>query len=174
MITDDQKAMDDYREAVVTALRGEYGDVQNLTSQNLGIVQALYLRYFERFTNDNNRIWSTGNIFIPLSLAGLTSLKDATTMFTLVLAIGSITLMWFWLLIAENHRAFQNRAQTTMEGIEAYLGFYMDVPPKLAAHKILKIKLQGKSIFTAQNIRWQMFFSVFCIWGLALVYKALH
>lgn len=161
----------EFRQKIQEELVRAFGPFQPKRGEKVEITQLLYTTYFERFLNDNNKIWSTGNIFIPLSLAGLLSLNSLALPYTCLLALGSMALMRFWVLVAENHRAFQTHAQTIMEAIEGYMGPTIK-PGKLAPHRSIEHKLFGKPLFTVQNIRWQMFASVCVIWLLAVWFKA--
>lgn len=70
-------------------------------------LQNLYQYYLNRFLSDNSRIWLTGSIFIPLSLAGfavVVGLECPRWPQVVVLMFVSITLIIIWLVIAENHR----------------------------------------------------------------------
>jgi hypothetical protein len=171
MATPDPNAIDKFRLEVRSELVRAFGEFKPDSDQKAQIVQLFYTTYFERFLNDNNKIWSTGNIFIPLSLAGLISLNSLALPYTCLLALGSMALMRFWVLVAENHRAFQTNAQTIMEAIEGYMGPTIK-SGKLAPHRSIQHKLFGKLLFTVQNIRWQMFASVCVIWLLAVWFKA--
>jgi hypothetical protein len=81
----------------------------------------LHASYLNRFISDNNRIWSTASIFIPLSLAAfpaLFSLKSPTVPDAIVLAAVSTILLFFWFAVAERHRTFQDHYIRTVIAIE--------------------------------------------------------
>lgn len=89
------------------------------------------LRLHEHFTDrmlaDNSRIWQIGAIFVPVSLAAfapLVAIKGAVQWWhVLVLGLPSTGLLWLWLVIAENHRAFQQKSESWLFAIEECRGF---------------------------------------------------
>jgi hypothetical protein len=88
-------------------------------------LQIIYQSYSQRFISDNERIWATGAIMIPLALAifvALPSIKEPTTLQLITLGIPSILVMMSWLVIAENHRAFQEKSRAWIVAIEETLG----------------------------------------------------
>ncbi|UOR06880.1 hypothetical protein MUN82_07205 [Hymenobacter aerilatus] len=128
-------------------------------------VKKLYDSYTNRFINDNNKIWSTGNIFIPLSLAGLFKLHEMNQTETWLVGIGSVILMLFWVLVAESHRAFQNKAREVANQIEReYLQLAVGPPNP---HRLLTTF----RFLTVQNIRWAMLVGIVIIWAVAIYYK---
>jgi hypothetical protein len=127
-------------------------------------LKLLYQQYTQRFINDNNKIWTVNTIFIPLCLAGLLSIKDLSPFNTALLGAGSIMLMWFWVIVAESHRAFQNRSQAIVEEIERHINFDIDWGPKLDPHK--SILPPSRSV---QRIRWNMLYAVIIIWVFATI-----
>jgi len=140
-------------------------------SQRHEWLRLLHARYSDRFTRDNDRIWTIANIFIPLSLAGLVSLKEATVGSTILLGFGSIGLIYFWMLFAENHRAFQNKSQAVVDAIESYIG--LDIPnigpqkgPKLDANPVIKK-------WPVNKMRWRMLRYIIVIWLLAIAFAIL-
>lgn len=76
----------------------------------------------ERFLKDNERIWSVSTLFIPLSLAGLSSLKDKSLFIAILLATASIALITFWYLASEKLRRFQDENLETIKVYNLYLG----------------------------------------------------
>lgn len=74
----------------------------------------LYKTYFDRMLSDNQRIWTTAAIFIPVALAGFgayASLSPVTLDKALLLALASCFLICFWLIIAEHHRTLRNKSE---------------------------------------------------------------
>ncbi|MBE9584029.1 hypothetical protein IM792_06170 [Mucilaginibacter sp. JRF] len=128
-------------------------------------LRQLHSHYSEKFLQDNNRIWSTASILIPLSLAGLATVKDAPPLSVIPIALASISLMLFWVIFAEHHRAFQNRSSAYIQAIERHIHIHF-VPGKADGHPITKIG-------NVQTIRWAMFYLIVLIWTLALVFSAL-
>lgn len=104
-------------------------------------LRFLHQRYTERFLKDNDRIWTVSSIFIPLSLAGLASIKEGNFISTLLLGMGSIGLIDFWFKSAEKHRATQEKNRTVFEAIELHIGLDSNVVPlegKWATYKVYK------------------------------------
>lgn len=126
---------------------------------NTDWLKLLYEQYTQRFINDNNKIWAVGTIFIPLCLAGLLSVSSLSLFNTALLGAGSIMLMWFWVVVAESHRAFQNRSQAIVEEIERHINFDIAWGAKLDPHK--SIVPPSRSV---QKIRWKMYHAVIIIW----------
>lgn len=132
-------------------------------------LQTLYQSYGKRFLSDNNRIWSTGSIFIPLSLAGfaaVVSLKHPHWPQIAILMFVSIMLMFTWIVIAENHRAFQQKSEAWLVAIERAM--------KLKAERQLKVKgnflnnlLTGKGAI--QKMRWLLLLAVILGWTCILI-----
>ena len=88
-------------------------------------LRALYAAYTERFLSDNNRIWSTGAIMIPLSLAPFAILPAITKLQDIhfwVLSLASITVYLAWLVIADGHRQFQDKSVAWIAAIEQSIG----------------------------------------------------
>ncbi len=90
------------------------------------ILTTLYQEYSKRHIADNNRIWTTAATLVPLSLgsfAVLASLERPTIGQIIVLSLGGWLLMTFWLIVAENHRKFQEGSEAWLKAIEKRWGF---------------------------------------------------
>lgn len=126
-------------------------------------LHIVYQHYAERFQKDNEKIWTIGAIFIPLSLAGLTVLKDVSFAQTVLLAVGSTMLMQFWVWIAENHRGFQNKSQAIVQAIEQNFGLkFSEVEGKKIQEKLdSHDSVRG---FSVQASRWRMLSAVRAVW----------
>jgi hypothetical protein len=88
-------------------------------------LKILYKAFSDRMLSDNERIWRTGAILVPLSLsafAALVSLKELQPWQVLVLGSASSALLWCWLIIAENHRAFQQKSEAWLVAIQETIG----------------------------------------------------
>ena len=84
-------------------------------------LQVLYKQYTKRFLSDNNRIWTTGSILLPLSLGPFVALASSDCVSTtqqLVLAGVSVSLVLGWNVFAEKHRAFQTMSFAWLTAIE--------------------------------------------------------
>jgi hypothetical protein len=88
-------------------------------------LQILYGAYHDRFLADNQSVWSNGNLFVPFSLSAFaiyaTQSGMGETQF-LALALASSALALFWLVNAENHRAFQDKSMARLLAIERVIG----------------------------------------------------
>ena len=84
----------------------------------------LHESYAERFLADNERIWSTASLFIPLSLATFPAyfaLDERTWQLASTFGAVSVALVTFWYLIAEKHKTFQNRSYDVVRAIETVI-----------------------------------------------------
>lgn len=96
-------------------------DEINKMTNNDEWLSRLYEYYTARFLSDNCRIWKTGSIMIPLSfapLAILPSIPSPQLIHYVILGLASIVIYIVWLLIADNHRAFQNKSMPWIKAIE--------------------------------------------------------
>ncbi len=92
---------------------------------------SVYDRYSAMFLSDNARIWTTAATMIPLSLGAfvvLASLRSPALIQIIMLSAAAWVLMTVWLIIAENHRAFQEGSQRVLQDIEGV----WDFPPRPA------------------------------------------
>lgn len=124
-------------------------------------LHLLYTSYLNRFLSDNNRIWTTGQWMITLSVApfaAIPNLAKPSTLNFVFLAIPSITLIWVWLIIAENHRAFQEKSIDWMRAIESALDIERpggDKVPRKSAHI-------GRNL--VQKMRWVLAVGISLLW----------
>lgn len=84
-------------------------------------LEALFKHYSDRMLSDNERIWRTGALFVPIALAAfaaLTAIKLLQLWHIVALAAPSMTLMWAWIVIAENHRSFQQKSEAWLIAIQ--------------------------------------------------------
>jgi hypothetical protein len=87
---------------------------------------AVYDRRSALFLSDNARIWNTAATMIPLSLGAfvaLASISHPALMQIIMLSVSAWVLMTVWLIIAENHRAFQDKSQQVLTEIEEIWDF---------------------------------------------------
>jgi hypothetical protein len=122
-------------------------------------LQTLYTAYLQRFLSDNNRIWVTGQLLVPLSVAPLAvvaTLKSPPVVSVLLLAACSVPLVWFWIVIAESHRSFQEIAHEWLSAIEETL----EVDRRVAI----------KEGFTVRRIRLALASLITLIWIGLLVF----
>jgi hypothetical protein len=82
---------------------------------------TLHQRYSAMFLSDNTRIWTTAATMIPLSLGSfvvLASIRNPSLPQIMIFSAAAWILMSVWLVIAENHRAFQEGSQRVLRDIE--------------------------------------------------------
>ncbi len=131
----------------------------------------LHEHFTDRLLSDNSRIWQTGAIFVPIALAAfgaLTTIKAPVAWWqVLVLGVPSTLLMWLWLVIAENHRAFQKKSEAWLFAIEEARGFFA----RHAPNKYASTGHDRHFIFPGviQKARWWLAFGVGTSWVLLLV-----
>jgi hypothetical protein len=116
--------IEQYKVADLNALKQAWQELTPAEQSQSLIV--LYERYTDRFLADNARIWSTAASMIPLSLGGFVVLASITRpqLFQVVLfPVASWILMSVWLVIAENHRAFQQASHQKLNDIERIWDF---------------------------------------------------
>lgn len=128
-------------------------------------LQVLYNSYLQQFLSDNNRIWATGEWMISLSLAPFVAIPTLKSPFLLAklvaLAIPSVVLVWVWLVIAENHRGFQEKSREWLFAIEELLGVDKPGGPK-ASGSLVK---PGR----VRTMRWVLAFGISILWALIFI-----
>ena len=82
------------------------------------ILLPLLSEYASRWRHHGNQIWSTGAVFIPLSLSGV-ALGVGDPYRTLAVAIFSIILIWLWYAISMRLRADIERNWQVYAAIES-------------------------------------------------------
>lgn len=108
-------------------------------ADQLEVLKEVYGSYTSRFISDNSRIWTTAASMIPLSLGSfvvLASIAKPTLAQIVLLSAASWILMTVWLVIAENHRAFQNASMQRLSQIEKIWGVEGVGSPKVASGKL--------------------------------------
>ena len=131
-------------------------------------LRSLYSSYSSRMRSDNQRIWSTGAILIPLSVAGFAAfvaLDSPQVWQAIVLGSASSALAWCWLFIAENHRAFQQCSEAWLVAIETTIGINGLSSPKVKDNWANRLLTFGAAI---QWMRWMLVLGVTFGW-LAIV-----
>jgi hypothetical protein len=93
----------------------------------------MYETYGNRFISDNTRIWTTAASMIPLSFGAfvvLASIDQPSRLQVVLFPLAGWLLMSVWLVIAENHRAFQDPSLQCIRAIERVWGFEQGPPLK--------------------------------------------
>lgn len=128
-------------------------------------LKTLYNSFSNRMLSDNERIWRTGAIFVPLSLsafAALVSMSNLDSWKVLTLGLASSALLWCWLFIAENHRAFQQKSEAWLVAIQETIGLEKVGGPKVRGNKLNQILIFGAAI---QWMRWLLTIGVTAAWA---------
>lgn len=102
-----------------------YELIQSVNESAPNLITEVYKGRVARFLSDNTRIWTSGSLFVPISLAAFVALpqiEELQTRHFLFLGGASTALIWFWLAVAESHRAFQAWSIEWMNDIEGALG----------------------------------------------------
>lgn len=131
-------------------------------------LRALLQSYTDRFLHDNDRVWSLGTFFVPVALAAfgvLASLESPKLWQTIILAVGSSTLLGFWIVIAENLRAFQQKSEAWLVAIQEVAGLQSNAvgEPKVTTNILNRL---GTFPGTVQQARWFLFVIVVVAWAL--------
>jgi hypothetical protein len=106
---------------------------ENPTVERAAMLSTLYQGYSSRFLSDNARIWTTAATMIPLSLGSfvvLASIERPSRFQVVLLPLTGWLLMSIWLVIAENHRAFQEASEKWLIALEQVWGFDKEERPK--------------------------------------------
>lgn len=129
-----------------------------------GLLLELYKTQHERYLSENDKIWTTGRVFIPISLSGLGlfgSIQNPALWQTLVIAFGSVSLLLFWHYIASRHREFQNYHDLWLEIFEEeMLG-------------ISRVERRSKSI-SLLRIRGLFVFCIILLWAAIILFQLLY
>ncbi len=133
-------------------------------------LRTFYDSFSNRWLADNDRIWRTGSILIPLSLAAFAALPTINcpkAIHLLTLAIISSALMMSWLVIAENQRALVQKSLAWIAAIEGVLGLENIGEPKVRGGFFNRIVTFRGAI---RIIRWMLTILVIVGWLWVLKY----
>jgi hypothetical protein len=133
-------------------------------------LRTLYERYTDRFIHDNNRIWTTGSIMIPISLAAFGALPMIACpklIHLVILGLASVTLIVSWLVIAENHRAFQEKSMAWIAAIERAIGIEDIAPPKLQGNRLNRLLTFSGAV---QKMRWTLTLAIVVGWIMVWIF----
>ena len=87
-------------------------------------LKTLYEKRTDRFISDNDKIWTTGQILIPIAIGAFgiyATLTKPDIYQVLILALLSVGLLVIWELIAVVHRRFQDIHECWLDAIEQRL-----------------------------------------------------
>jgi hypothetical protein len=134
----------------LTHLRDQLGDVRE------DWLPRIYEARLQRFLHDNDRIWSSASLLVPLSLApflALSSVEDLGTAHFVILGAASSVLMALWLVIAESHRVYQDKSLAWLHAIEHHAGVKTSSRPA-SARKVPSARLARRLLAIAVPALW--------------------
>lgn len=146
------------------------------THRNKGItdsrewLETLFNHYSDRMLSDNERIWRTGALFVPISLAAfavLAGIQSLQLWHILALGASSIILMWTWIVIAENHRSFQQKSEAWLIAIQRAMD--LDAPRQVKVVKAGGLERYVTRKSAVQKMRWFLLIMVVVFWFFILV-----
>jgi hypothetical protein len=114
-------------------------------------LEVLYQAHAARFLALNSQIWTTAASMVPLSLgcfALLASVDHPSLAQVASLSVAGWLLMTTWLVIGENHRAFQDGSAAWMRSIERVWGMRDDVPSKAVAGLMVRTGMIRRARFS--------------------------
>ncbi|WP_456506294.1 hypothetical protein [Arthrobacter sp. UYCu723] len=85
----------------------------------------IYSAKSQLFLSDNNRIWTTGAIIIPLAfgaVAALWTIKDVTSAQRVGSGLAGFGLLLFWNFFADRQRILQKRSEAWLKAIDSIHG----------------------------------------------------
>jgi hypothetical protein len=128
------------------------------------VLLHVYDARLQRYLSDNNRIWTTGALLIPLSLAGVALLSaraHPTIPQRIVVGAGSVLLILVWNIFADHHRGFQSRSEAWITAIEHHLG----LPEIKGTNKAQMPRWSTLwPLETVQRTRWLLFWAILGYW----------
>ena len=147
----------------------ESGEVASLVLVDANkIFETLFKHYTDRMLADNERIWRTGALFVPISLAAFAAfaaIKCPQVWHILVLGIPSVGLMFAWIVVAENHRSFQQNSEAWLVALRRVVGLDLNLPNQLPAGGMEDgVTARG----AIQKMRWLLLAGVATLWALTL------
>lgn len=110
------------------------------------------------FVHENNRIWTTGSIFIAIAFTSFSiSSNPLNPSLQFLAGLTSVALLFIWNLIADKQRIFQDRHRFWIEAIDGYfLG--EKVAPKVIEHGAQRFYFRLRYPFKIRFLRWSLFF----------------
>ena len=124
-ILGNKEELNKYLQIMKTSIQGLIENNKLDDSQKSKWLELLYEENSKMMISDNRNIWTTASIMIPLSFApliALSSIQHPNDFQINILALASIIIISTWLVIAENHRAFQEKSRAWMIAIEETIG----------------------------------------------------
>lgn len=137
-----------------------------LERQDPKVLLALLSQYSERWHHNSTQIWSTGSIFVPLSLSGI-ALGFDDRYRTVAVALFSIVLIWIWYFISERLRRIIDRNWQVYATIETVL-LKLD-PPRLNYGLDELIPRQRQREFHLRRVRFFIPVVITIAWLFAVI-----
>lgn len=148
----------DFR-TTVDNIKIELGKIKSKNKDSYQDWMKVFFNYYaDRFEMDNERIWKIGAIFIPLALsplALLTKIESLRGWDLYILAFISIILIWVWLFIAENQRAFWQKSEAWIVAIKEMVGI-----ENIESRKLQRGSLNKKFTFRGAIQRMRLFITL--------------
>lgn len=147
---------------------------RELGSLTVETLWRLHSSYVQRYLADNERIWSTASLLVPLALAAfplLVTLDEPSWRQSVVFGAASISVMYLWLAIANAHKAYQNRSYHVIRAIESLL---IGGAKETTIRTALNIA-SPDPIVTASGARWGLMIGTVGGWAVLtiLLYRGL-
>jgi len=164
---------DEFRKAVDRIKTALVAMVERMTDDKTDPnewLRTLYTAYAGRMLSDNQRIWGTGSIFLPLSITGFAAfiaIDRPQLRHTVVLGLASSSLAWCWLFIAENHRSFQQKSEAWLVAIQETVGIQGVGGPKVRGNPL------NRALTFRAAIQWMRWILVIMVTGSWFVLAAL-
>ena len=137
---------------------------QALHNRDKDVLLDLLSRYSDEWKHHSNQIWSTGSIFIPLSLSGVAFISN-DLLRNIAIALFSIILIWIWYIISSTFRNLLDRAWRVYAALESAL---LHLDPPYLSYGISEVIPRKKSI-SSRNIRLIIALVITMSWILILV-----
>jgi len=151
-----------YRQELEQLRTELHSRLQPLTTDERGSgwLKTLYEKRTDRFSSDNDKIWTTGQILIPIAIGAFgvyAALKDPDLYQVLILAFLSVGLLVIWELIALVHRRFQGIHECWLDAIEQHLS----VKPTAIPRRRMQLKVARRLLIVI----------VFAVWTVIIVFR---
>jgi len=131
--------------------------IEQLSSVDPDWLARIYEARLQRFLHDNAKIWSTGALLVPLSLApflALGGIEQPQTAHFVFFGLASFVLMLLWLVIAESHRKYQDRSLEWMREIEHIVGASIRQPAQGIGSTRFRSRWARRALTLAVSSRW--------------------
>jgi len=138
-----------------------------LKSETSGWIETIYKSRTDRLISENSKIWTTGRIFIPVSIGVFgvyATLEHPTLTQTYILAAISISLLLIWQAISFVHKNFQTVHSDWLERIEKVIEIESPIKEEGFLEKVFKL---GK-------IRLALIVIVILLWAAIIITNSIY